>query len=134
MNITMNPAPPHSPFRDEHALESERTYALFIHIVGLLSVLQLVTGVMSLIGVLIMWRIRRNESPFLDDHGREAMNFQISLLVYAAIGLVLTVVGIGLAILAIGIPLLCLIGCVRGAIAAHRGEFYRYPMCFRFLT
>ncbi|RMH28957.1 MAG: DUF4870 domain-containing protein [Planctomycetota bacterium] len=82
----------------------------------------------------VMWAVRRKDSPFLDDHGREAMNFQISIMVYFALGIALSPIGIGAVILAVGIPILRLVGCIRGAVAAHRGEFYRYPMCFRFLS
>lgn len=118
---------------DEHAGESERTYSMFIHLVGLLSMIEVVTSVASLIAVCVLWMIRRHDSPFLDDHGREALNFQISLLVWFVIGIILTPIGVGILIIFPGLALLRLIGCVRGAIAAHRGEFYRYPMCFRFL-
>ena len=134
----MNPHAPHgSPAgraRDLSAPESERTYAMFIHLVGLISMLEWVTSVAALIAVGVMWAIRRKDSPFLDDHGRESMNFQISIMVYFVIGVVLSPIGVGAVILAVGIPILRLVGCIRGAMAAHRGEFYRYPMCFRFLS
>jgi len=120
---------------DQHALENERTYALFNHLIGLLSLADL--SILGLIGSVVMWRIKAKESPFLDDHGREAVNFQISLLLYAFVGSVL----IGIITLGFGIPLVLLFllglrlyGCIRGAIAANRGEFYRYPMCIRFLS
>jgi uncharacterized protein len=118
---------------DDQAGESERTYALFIHLVGLLSMMEWVTSFASLIGVGVMWLIRRHDSPFLDDHGKEALNFQISLIVWFVIGIVLTPIGVGILILLIGLPVLRLVGCIRGALAASRGEFYRYPMCFRFI-
>ena len=133
MNATMNPAPPRTaaPFKDDHAHEDERTYAMFIHLVGLLSMLEWVTSLISLLAVGVMWSIRKKDSPFLDDHGREALNFQISLLIYFVVGLMLSPIGVGAVILGLGIPLLRLFSCIRGAMAAHRGEFFRYPMCIR---
>ncbi|MHC4975192.1 MAG: DUF4870 domain-containing protein [Planctomycetota bacterium] len=114
----------YEPVVDNDADTNERTYALFNHLVGTLSVLDAV-GFFSVIGTLVMWQIRKNDSPFLDDHGREAMNFQLSLLLFAIVSF-----GILIPVLYI----LRLVGCIRGAMAANRGEFYRYPCCIRFIS
>jgi uncharacterized Tic20 family protein len=102
-------------------------------------------GVLGLIGAIIMWRIKADEAQFLDDHGREAVNFQISLLAYALGGTIggvifsIVTLGIGSVVFALtplavlGLIALRLVGCIRGAMAAHRGEYYRYPMCIRFI-
>ncbi|MFG0258330.1 MAG: DUF4870 domain-containing protein [Phycisphaerales bacterium JB043] len=114
----------HEPVVDTDADSGERTYALFNHLIGMMSIFDAV-GVMSIVGTLVMWLIRKNDSPFLDDHGREAMNFQLSLLLFAFVSF-----GILIPVLYV----LRIIGCVRGAIAANRGEFYRYPCCIRFIS
>lgn len=128
--------------RDEHADSGERTYALFNHLIGLISVGSAGIPLAGLIGAIIMWRIKAKESPFLDDHGREAVNFQLSLLLYLVAGVALgslfalITLGIGAIILPVGalaLVALALIGQIRGAMAAHRGEYYRYPMCVRFI-
>jgi uncharacterized Tic20 family protein len=108
---------------DETSREDQRTYAIFTHLIGLASLLDLFLA--GLIGTVVMWQIKARESDFLDDHGREAVNFQLSLLLYsiASFGVLIPVVFV-----------LRLIGCIRGAIAASRGEYYRYPMCIRFIT
>lgn len=136
MNTTINPQT--GRVRDELADESERTYAMFNHLVGLLSLADLAIPFAALIGTLIMWRVKKENSVFLDDHGREATNFQLSLILYVVIGLAFAFVTLGIgfilaapAILALFV--LKLIGCIRGAIAANRGEYYRYPMCIRFI-
>lgn len=121
MHTTMSP---HNPVSDEHADSGERTYALFNHLVGLVSIFDII-GLMSIIGTLIMWQIRKSDSPFLDDHGREAMNFQLSLVLFAIVSF-----GILIPILYI----LRIVGCVKGAMAANKGEFYRYPCCIRFIS
>lgn len=123
---------------DEGASSSERTYALFTHLVGLVSLSNGGVPLLGLIGTIIMWRIKASESPFLDDHGREATNFQLSLILYTILGVVFTIVTVGFgALLAvpgmIAMIVLAIIGQVRGAMAAHRGEFYRYPCCVRFI-
>jgi uncharacterized Tic20 family protein len=113
---------------DAGATPDQRTYALFTH----LSLIVAHFGVLIL-PPLIMWLIKRKESPFIDDHGREALNFQISLAVYAIVSTILIpVCGIGvlgyLAIYILGIA-----GMVMGAVAANRGEYFRYPMTIRFV-
>jgi len=118
---------------DPDATDDERTFAMFMHLTLLLNL----TGVgapISLIAVIIMWVTKKDESPFLDDHGREAINFQISLFIWALIlgfAGVLTC-GIGW-FLALGIPVLGAVGMILAAVAANHGEFYRYPMTFRFI-
>jgi len=122
------------PVVDPSAGESERTYALFQHLVGLLSMADL--SLLGLIGTLVMWRIKAKDSPFLDDHGREATNFQLSLLLYFIVGsIVIAIVSFGMLVLPwlIFLWILRLAGCIRGAIWANRGQYYRYPMTIRFL-
>ncbi len=133
---TMNPAMNKTDYRvhDPGATESERTYTMFLHLVGLLSMMEWITSIISLIVTWIMWAKRKDESPFLDDQGKEAMNFQLSLLLWAVIGVVTAGLGVGALILGFGIPILRVVGCVRGAIAANKGEYYRYPMTFRFIS
>jgi uncharacterized Tic20 family protein len=88
----------------------------------------------GLIGSAIMWKVKSDASPYLDDHGRDAVNFQISLLVYNIMFLILIVPTLGLSALGpIFTLVLALVGCIRGAMASNRGEYYRYPMTIRFL-
>ena len=81
---------------------------------------------------LVMWLIRRNESPFVDDHGKEVVNFQISLVIYAIVSSILTVVFIGV-VLWVAVLALGLVGMIMGAVAAGHGRYFRYPACIRFL-
>lgn len=113
-----------------------RTYGTFQHLVGLLSLAD--QAFIGLVGTLVMWLIKKKESDFLDDHGREALNFQISLLIYWVLFGVLCVVTFGVAVVLSPLMfifsiVLRLIGCIRGAMAANRGEYYRYPMCIRLI-
>jgi hypothetical protein len=142
----MDQPPNNSRFVDPAADSGERTYALFNHLVGLISTASGGFPLGGLIGSLVMWRIKCKQSPFLDDHGRESVNFQISLLAYLVGGVIVGVLfsvltlGIGAVLVApaaavgaIGLVVLNLVGCIRGAIAANRGEYYRYPMSIRFI-
>ena len=78
---------------------------------------------------LVLWLVRKDKSPFVDDHGRETINALISFAIYNVVAVV-TVIGI------IALPVLYVVGVVnlvRGAVTASRGEFFRYPMTMRFL-
>ncbi len=121
-------------YTDPTASSEERTYGLFLHLVGLLSLASIPVPVAGLIGSAIMWKVKSDTSPYLDDHGRDAVNFQISLLVYHIAFAILIVPTLGLSTLGYFVTLvLALVGCIRGAMASNRGEYYRYPMTIRFL-
>jgi len=113
---------------DADAPDSERTYALAMH----LSLLAIHVIGLPIVIPVILWLIRRHDSPFLDDHGKEAVNFQISLVLYAIAFGALSLCGVGIPFL-IGVYVLGIVGCIMGAVAAHKGEFFRYPMCLRLL-
>src|SRR4051794_36799845 len=66
---------------DPLALQWERTYAMFNH----LTLLVVHFFPVPVIPALIMWLIKRDRSPYIDDHGREAINFQLSLVLYALV-------------------------------------------------
>ena len=80
------------------------------------------TGVGLWLGPLACWLVKRNESAFVDDQGKESLNFQISMLIYKLVGACL--------IPCFGIGFLIVIALL---IEANHGVYYRYPMTIRFL-
>lgn len=112
---------------DPEATSGERTYATFLHLTVLL-----IHIVLPVLPALVMWLVKKDQSPFLNDHGKEAVNFQISLLIYAVCAGVLMLVGIGVVLLP-AVYILGIVGMVMGATAANRGEYFRYPMCLRLI-
>lgn len=78
----------------------------------------------------VLWLLSKDKSAFDDDHGREILNFGISFLL---IHLILAVTVIGLLLWPV-IWVVAIISLVRGALAAGRGEYFRYPMTWRFLS
>ncbi|MBY0261752.1 MAG: DUF4870 domain-containing protein [Phycisphaerales bacterium] len=118
---------------DPAATPAQRQYAVFMHLTLLLAY---VFWGISLIAPIIMWQVKRTESNFIDDHGRETVNFHLTLLMYALIGLAFMLTGVGVCI---AIPLwsfaaiLGIVGMILAATAAGRGEYYRYPACIRFV-
>lgn len=117
---------------DPDVSDDERTFALLMHLTLMGHV---VLWGIAIIAPFIMWNTKKNESPFLDDHGREALNFQISLIIYTflIVPLGLLTCGLGFFVFPILLYVLGIIGMIQAAIAANRGEFYRYPMTFRII-
>jgi uncharacterized protein len=85
-----------------------------------------------ILGPLIVWLAKRNDSPEIDQHGKESLNFQISMLIYNVIAGVLCLVLIGFVILAI-LHILNLVLVIIASIKASEGKFYRYPLAIRLI-
>jgi uncharacterized protein len=85
-----------------------------------------------ILGPLIVWLAKRNDSPEIDEYGKESLNFQISMLIYNVIAGVLCLVLIGFIILAI-LHILNLVLVIVASIQASEGKFYRYPMTIRLI-
>lgn len=82
---------------------------------------------------LIVWLVFRSRGAYLEDQSKEALNFQITLFIGYAIGFVTFIIGIGLII----VPLVYLFGFVMAiiaAVAAAKGEPYRYPLTLRLIS
>ncbi|MES2996001.1 MAG: DUF4870 domain-containing protein [Verrucomicrobiota bacterium] len=89
-------------------------------------------------GPLIVWLMKKDQSGFIDHHGREAINFQLTVLIVmvllGATTFVLMLVLIGFVLLPVLfiIPILALVAEIIGAVAASKGEWFRYPCSIRF--
>lgn len=128
------PRRPDGPYVDETCTAQERSYGLYMHLIGLLGLSSFPVPLAGLIGAGIMWKIKGDTSPYLDDHGREAVNFQLSLLLYGVVLAILLSLSPSLSSIAqAAMVVLSAVGCIRGSMASHRGEYYRYPMTIRFL-
>ena len=111
----------------------EKTMGMLIHLLALLT---------GFLGVIILWLVKKDESRFIDYHGREAMNFMISMVIYSFALIILTIV-IGVLTLGLGmflmIPLIFIVGIgsmvceIMACIAASRGEYHRFPLTIRLI-
>ncbi len=86
----------------------------------------------SIIAPLILWQMKKDEDPRIDQHGKEVINWEISLCIYAVVSGLLCFILIGFLFVAI-LALMYLIFAVIGGIKANNGEFWKYPMTIRFL-
>ena len=107
-----------------------RTWTILCHASALLGVFLHFPG--HLLGPLIVWLAKRDDSPEIDAHGKESLNFQISMLIYNVIAAVFCLVLIGFAFLAI-LWVLNAVFVIVASIRASEGRFYRYPMTIRFI-
>lgn len=89
--------------------------------------------VFSFIPALIVWLLKRDDSPYIADQAREALNFQITVLIAQVISSILIVILIGFVLMGI-IWLANIILCIIAAVAASKGEYYRYPFALRLIN
>lgn len=88
---------------------------------------------LAFLGPLVVWLLKRQEHPFIALHAREALNFNLSVLIYALVAFLLSFLLVGIPILvAIGIAWIVL--TVVAAVKAQNGEEYRYPLTIRFVA
>ena len=128
--------PPHSPTPPPipdltgipEVSPEEKSLGMPCHLLGIFT---------RFLGPLIVWLVKRDSSTFVDHHGRESLNFQLTmLLVMVCLGsatfvLMFVVVGIVLVPLLFIVPILALVLEIIAAVAAQNGEWYRYPLCIR---
>ena len=120
------PPPPPPGAEPAGPSKDERNMALLSHLLGI---------VLGLIGPLIIWLIKKDESPFVDDQGKEAMNFQITVLITMAVVSVIAVITCGFgAVLALPVMVVDLVFCIIAALKANEGVRYRYPLALRLVT
>jgi uncharacterized Tic20 family protein len=120
------PPPPPTPATSSDV----RTWCVLCHAAALLGLFFHFLG--HLLGPLIVWLVKRGESPEIDAHGKESLNFQISMLIYDAVAAILCVVLIGIPIL-IGLWVLNTVLVIIASIQASEGKFYRYPITIRLI-
>jgi uncharacterized Tic20 family protein len=127
----------HSKWVTGEIEEEARVWAMFCHLAGLAGLSPILPVIGSTVAPLVIWQLKGDEFPFVAEHGRRAVNFQLSMLLYVTVGAIVCFVGL------VGIRLIPVIFCVAGlvdlifvliaAVRANRGERYRYPLTIRFL-
>ena len=110
---------------------SVRTWCILAHATALVGFLVPVAG--HIVGPLIIWLAKRQDSPEIDAHGKESINFQISMVIWNAIALILCLVLIGIPILIL-LHILNIIFVIIASIQASEGKLYRYPLAIRLIS
>lgn len=104
-----------------------RQWATFVHLAALLGFFAPFLGI---IGTLAIWLIKREELPGIDAHGKEAINFQITVLIAGCVSFLLCFVLIGFPML-LAVYLASIILPIVAAVKASEGGFYRHPVTLR---
>lgn len=108
--------------------EGDRQWALLTHLSTLSA---FVTGI-GFFAPIIMWVVKKEDSPYVDYHGKEATNFIISYTIYFAVSFVLAFLLIGFLLLPI-VGIMWIVFSIIAGLKANEGEYYRYPMTIRFI-
>ncbi len=114
----------------KEASRDEKMWAMLTHISTFAA---FVFPVGNIIAPLIIWLIKKDEFPLVDDQGKEVLNFQISMTIYIIASVVLVFFVIGIPVL-IGLVIFDFIITIIGAVKANDGIKYRYPITIRFLN
>ena len=109
--------------------KQERTWALFCHISALAG---FIFPFGNIIAPLVIWLIKKEEYPLVDDQGKESVNFQIGISIAGVVSLMLTIVLIGIPLL-IAVVIFAVVMVIIAAIRANEGEKYRYPLNLRLI-
>jgi uncharacterized protein len=119
-NPAPSPPPPEAAPTDVAAKPEDRSMAMLCHLLGIFT---------GFIGPLIIWLLKKDQSNYVDDQGKESLNFQITLLIAHLVAGVAVCIHFGFLNLAIWV--LTIVFGVLATVAANRGERYRYPFSLR---
>ena len=108
----------------------EKTSGMLCHLLSFAGIIGVPFG--NIIGPLIVWLMKKDESPFVDQCGKESLNFQISLTIYAIVCGLLTIILIGFAGL-LAILIIDIVCVIKASIKANAGESYTYPLTIRLI-
>jgi uncharacterized protein len=116
----------HGPEGSSEPVPSDsRGWAVAAHLTPLLG--------LSFLGPLVVWLIKREEDAFVEEHAREALNFQISVLIYGIVSGILVILVIGILLL-IALAIFAVVFPIVAAIKAANGQRYRYPLTIRLVS
>ena len=121
-NVTTSAAPTSQISNDA------RNWATLSHLSAYVAFL----GIPSLVGPLVIWLLKRDD-PYVDYHAKEALNFNISFLIYGIVASFLIIFLVGLLLLPV-VLISWFVLVIVAAVKASAGEYYRYPMTLRFIS
>jgi uncharacterized protein len=114
--------------------QDERTWGMACHLAAL--AMFVVPSIGNILGPLIVWLIQKDKYPFVDSQGKEALNFNISVTIYAyALGILsLTIVALLITVPAItALGVFWLVEVIMATVRANQGEPWKYPLTIQFI-
>jgi uncharacterized Tic20 family protein len=109
--------------------KEERTWGMLCHLVVFVGY---IIPLASIIGPLVVWMIKRDEMPFVEDQGKESLNFQITMMLATIVSGLLMFVLIGFVLIFV-VVIFQFIVVIIASIKANEGVYYRYPLSIRFI-
>ena len=110
---------------------TERQWAMGCHLIALCGFL--VPPIASTVAPLVLWLLKREDGAFIDDQGRESLNFQITILLYIVISAMLVpLLGIGVLLL-VSVVVFDFVCILVATVKASEGIAFRYPACIRLI-
>jgi uncharacterized Tic20 family protein len=109
--------------------KDDRQWAMFAHLSAILTTYTLGMG---FLGPLIIWLVKKDQSRYVDYHGKEALNFQLTVLIFELISIALVCVVVGIFLL-IALGAFSLVMSIIAGLNANSGQRYRYPLTIRFV-
>jgi uncharacterized Tic20 family protein len=85
----------------------------------------------GLVAPIVIWQVKKNELPGIDQHGKNAVNWIISLIIYSVVCFFLIFVIIGIPLLVV-LGVLGLIFPIIAGLKANSGEYWKYPLSIKF--
>ena len=114
---------------EDQPSKDERTWAMLSHFSAFC---MFIFPFGNILAPLIIWLIKKDEMPFVEDQAKEVLNFQISMTIYLIGSIILIIVFIGIPIL-IGLGIFNVIITIFAGIKANDGKSYRYPINLRLI-
>ena len=109
--------------------KDERMWGMLCHLTALVFLIGIPFG--NILGPLVVWLLKRHDMPLVDEEGKEALNFQISMTLYFILSVLLCFILVGF-LLVVPVVLANLIFTILAAVKTSDGEKYRYPFAIRF--
>ena len=127
---TQEPVATPSEMPKQELSADEKNMGMFCHLAALSGYIGIPVG--WLLGPLLIWMIKKETMPFVDQEGKKAINFQISILIYSAVSIALCIIFIGFILLP-GLAIFNIVMVIVNSIKASNGEETSYPLSINFL-
>lgn len=117
------PAPEQAQPAEAEIPKDAKTMAMLCHLLAIFT---------SFLGPLIIWLVKKDDHPFINEQGKEALNFQITVVLASIVSGLLIMACIGIALLP-AVQILNIVFCIIATIKTNNGEHYRYPVALRLI-
>ena len=127
------PPPPQNPYQGSTAMDpaGEKTWSILIHLGG--AVVSFITyASLAFLPALIGFLVLKDRGPFVRENTKNALNFQLTMLIGVIVGWITAFILIGFVIL-LAVWVVNIVFSIIAAVRANRGEVYRYPLTIQFV-